>query len=276
MSDVNAFGAETADDSSPDGMQEEQVMPTIEDLVARLNQQEGRLSEIDRMKHDVSSGLGRVQNFQSQLDKFVAANADTGDVSARQDQVEATLELLSEALSELLPEDVQTQLRNKQLESRLEALEGSSNPQVEEAIAEPTADVNNLIDEAKWQEAATETHRLVKQMGYNPLPPDQGGDVPVNVYEAGVAASQGNPYTAINYVVDWVKNNLQEDAAASRIAETKAAAGQGAPPRAGSSPNIDDLVSRVATSSKGLSDLSEADKAKVLEHMGPALRQLRR
>ena len=276
MSDVHAFGAETAGDYPPDNTQEEQVMPTIEDLVTRLNQQEGRLSEIDRMKHDVSSGLGRVQNFQSQLDKFVAANVDTGDVSARQDQVEATLELLSEALSELLPEDVQTQLRNKQLESRLEALEGSSNPQVEEAIAEPTADMDNLVDEAKWQEAATETHRIVKQMGYNPFPPDQGGDVPVSVYEAGVAASQGNPYTAINYVVDWVKNNLQEDAAASRIAETKAAAGQGAPPRAGSSPNIDDLVSRVATSSKGLSDLSEADKAKVLEHMGPALRQLRR
>lgn len=276
MSDVNAFGAETAGDYPPEEMQEEQAMPTIEDLVARLNETESRLAEIDRMKHDVSSGLGRVQNFQSQLDKFVAANADTGDVSARQDQVEATLELLSEALSELLPEDVQTQLRNKQLESRLEALESGSSPQVEQADAEPTADVNSLVDEAKWQEAATETHRMVKQMGYNPLPPDQGGDVPVSVYEAGVAASQGNPYTAINYVVDWVKNNLQEDAAASRIAETKAAAGQGAPPRAGSSPNIDDLVSRVATSSKGLSDLSEADKAKVLEHMGPALRQLRR
>ena len=255
-------------DATPE-VQTELAEISLEDVISRLEQQDSRLQGVDNMQHTVSSQLGRMQNLQSAVDKLSNDSA-TEDLRLQVQQLTDNFEVISEALTDLIPEEAQMAMRNKQLENRLNALEQDTPTQIEEESQQPP-DAQEAAQIALWQEASQEAQRLVREMGYDP-----SGDVPQHVYQDGVRAANGSPMKAIQYFTNWARENLSEDNAASRLAETKRAAGRGAPPRAGSTPAVEDLVNRVASSPGGLKDLSADDRARVMDHLGPALRQLRR
>jgi regulator of replication initiation timing len=270
MSDTEILDAPADDESfTPPEVETELAEISLEDVISRLEQQDSRLQGVDNMQHTVSSQLGRIQNLQSAVDKL-SNNDATESLRLQVQQLTDNFDVISEALTDLIPEEAQMAMRNKQLENRLNAIEQNANAQpIEED--QQTPDAQTAAQLALWQEASDEAQRIVREMGYDP-----SVDVPKQVYQDGVRAANGSPMKAIQYVENWAKDNLSEDNAASRLAETKRAAGRGAPPRAGSTPAVDDLVNRVANSPGGLKDLSADDRARVMDHLGPALRQLRR
>ena len=172
---------------------------SLDQLMARLSDVENKAGDLDAIRHDVQSQLGRVQGIQSKVDRL-----STEDASAA-------------------------------YRARVEQLDPAS---------------------AMWNEATTEVVRLAQELGYDPA------NIPATVWSAGLQT--GSPLRAVSQVSDWVKEQVAETENVSKAAESKRAANGGSPPRAGSTPTIDDLV---RTYGEG-KDISAAEKQRVMQHLG--------
>lgn len=107
-------------DATPE-VQTELAEISLEDVISRLEQQDSRLQGVDNMQHTVSSQLGRMQNLQSAVDKLSNDSA-TEDLRLQVQQLSDNFEVISEALTDLIPEEAQMAMRNKQLENRLKRI----------------------------------------------------------------------------------------------------------------------------------------------------------
>ena len=237
---------------APEDVVESEAQPDIAELVERLSQIEGAAKELDTLKHDVSSQLGRIQHFQSTVDKLSQNDASTV-MQARIDQLEESNNALQELMmsSDIIDDQTKLAMREQQLDRRLKALE---NPAlITDQQGSPEADDATVT---LWNEATTEVMRQAKDLGYDPE------SIPASVWSEGVQT--GSPIRAVQHVLDWTRQQLNETEAASKTAERKRAAGSGSASRAGSTPTLDDLVRAYGEGR----NISADDKQRVMQHLG--------
>ena len=227
--------------------------PSIEDLISRLDNVESRTTELDDLRHNVQSQLGRVQGIQSKVDKLSTDDA-SAIYRARIEQLETSIGGLQELImgSEFVDDQTKLNLRERQLDDRIRALEQPSD--IEQELAQtPEADI---AANQMWNEATEEVVRLAQEVGYDPA------NIPATVWSAGLQS--GSPIRAISHVSDWVREQVVESDNVSKAAQSKRAANGGSPPRAGATQNIEDLV---RTYGEG-KDISAAEKQRVMQHLG--------
>ena len=224
---------------------------SLDQLMARLSDIESKAGDLDAIRHDVQSQLGRVQGIQSKVDRLSTEDASAA-YRARVEQLEENIGSLQELIlsSEFVDDNLKISMRERQLENRLRALE--TPPAEAQPAQEPAADPAAVM----WNEATTEVVRLAQELGYDPA------NIPATVWSAGLQT--GSPLRAVSQVSDWVKEQVAETENVSKAAESKRAANGGSPPRAGSTPTIDDLV---RTYGEG-KDISAAEKQRVMQHLG--------
>jgi DNA repair exonuclease SbcCD ATPase subunit len=237
---------------APEDVVEEEAQPDIAELVERLSQIEGAAKELDTLKHDVSSQLGRIQHFQSTVDKLSQNDASTV-LQSRIEQLEESNNALQELIisSDLIDDETKLAIRENALERRLKALESPAS--ITDQQGSPEADDATVT---LWNEATTEVMRQAKDLGYDPE------NIPASVWSEGV--STGSPIRAVQHVLDWTRQQLNETEAASKTAERKRAAGSGSASRAGSTPTLDDLVRAYGEGR----NISADDKQRVMQHLG--------
>jgi uncharacterized protein YukE len=224
---------------------------SIDELMARISDVESKAGDFDAIRHDIQSQLGRVQGIQSAVDRLSADDA-SATYRARVEQLEENIGSLQELIlgSEFVDDNLKISMREQQLENRLRTLEKPP------AVAQPAQEPNVSATKAMWSEATTEVARLAQELGYDPA------SIPATVWSAGLQT--GSPIRAVSQVSDWVKEQVAETENVSKAAESKRAANGGSPPRAGSTPTIDDLV---RTYGEG-KDISVAEKQRVMQHLG--------
>ena len=237
---------------APEDVVEGEAQPDIAELVERLSQIEGAAKELDTLKHDVSSQLGRIQHFQSTVDKLSQNDASTV-LQSRIEQLEESNNALQELIisSDLIDDETKLAIRENALERRLKALESPAS--ITDQQGSPEADDATVT---LWNEATTEVMRQAKDLGYDPE------NIPASVWSDGV--STGAPIRAVQHVLDWTRQQLNETEAASKTAERKRAAGSGSASRAGSTPTLDDLVRAYGEGR----NISADDKQRVMQHLG--------
>jgi len=237
---------------APEDVVEGEAQPDIAELVERLSQIEGAAKELDSLKHDVSSQLGRIQHFQSTVDKLSQNDASTV-LQSRIEQLEESNNALQELIisSDLIDDETKLAIRENALERRLKALESPASITDQQGSPEVN-DATTVL----WNEATTEVVRQAKDLGYDPE------NIPASVWSEGV--STGSPIRAVQHVLDWTRQQLNETEAASKTAERKRAAGSGSASRAGSTPTLDDLVRAYGEGR----NISADDKQRVMQHLG--------
>ena len=153
--------------------------------------------------------------------------------------------------SDLIDDETKLSIRENALERRLKALESPASITDQQGSPEANEATTTL-----WNEATTEVMRQAKDLGYDPE------NIPASVWSEGV--SSGSPSRAVQHVLDWTRQQLNETKAASKTAERKRAAGSGSASRAGSTPTLDDLVRAYGEGR----NISADDKRRVMEHLG--------
>lgn len=175
---------------APEDVVESEAQPDIAELVERLSQIEGAAKELDTLKHDVSSQLGRIQHFQSTVDKL-SQNDASAVMQARIDQLEESNNALQELImsSDIIDDQTKLAMREQQLDRRLKALE---NPAII-TDQQGSPEVNDTQVDL-WNEATNEVVRQAKDLGYDPE------NIPASVWSEGVQS--GSPIRAVQHVLD--------------------------------------------------------------------------
>ena len=211
------------------------------DPLAELRTQIGaaaRRDELDSLRNQVRSELGRSQRLEARLDALTGANP-LADVDPRLDANETLLISIASALadSELSDDRMKGTLR-----SALAALDQAKGARATRRLREELKDdilkavqpaAEPASSEDPWTQATADVIAELRER----LPDFDIASIPIAVWDEG--KSKGTPTRAAAHVLRWAESHAQEPVI-DRAAARRAAAGEGAPARGAGGPTIID------------------------------------
>jgi len=228
-------------DVSPDAKVEAEPSKEVDPLADIRAQLGGaaRRDELESLRNQVRSELGRSQRLEARLEAMAGANP-LADVDPRLDANEALLTSISDALidSELTDDRMKSALRASR--SALDAAKGvRAQGRMREELK---ADILKALPKVEepvqtldpWAQATADVVADLKGL----LPDFDPTTIPATVWNAGKA--KGTPARAAVYVIRWAEQQAANPAA-ERIAVRRQAAGDGSPARSGASPSVTDM-----------------------------------
>ena len=215
-------------DASAEAEPQKEVDP-IADLRAQLGGA-ARRDELESLRNQVRSELGRSQRLEARLDALAGANP-LADVDPRLDANENLLTGIADALidSELTDDRMKGTLRAAR--SALDAAKGARaqgrmreelKADILKALPQPASTETHADN--PWAQATADVIAEIKDR----LPDFDPNTIPKTVWDAGSA--KGSPARAVAHVIRWAEQQAEEPAA-SRTATRRQAAGVGSPAR---------------------------------------------
>jgi hypothetical protein len=254
--DEQAEGFDTpvdADENAPE--QEEEQLSDIDALIQRLSSVETATKDVGYVKHRVDSELNRLEGIQSRVDRLTKS-AETMASADRMEQLEGTISELTDLImmSDAVDDSTKIELRERQLERRLQAIEKTGQGQA--PVADAASSEGSSPERQVWDDATAYVAEQARAIDFDPA------QIPVDVWKAG--ADLGSPVRASDHVLAWIRSQTENLEKVEQTAAKKRAAGNGTPTRSGTSTSIDDLVRSFGEGK----DITDAEKLRVMEHLG--------
>lgn len=227
MSEEDTAGFGEVDGETTEASPPKSEEPDLAELLERVDKLEKSTPDIDRTLRQVTSAIGLVKTFQSDLDKLKSQ----GSAQPPLDDVWSALSDVESVLLEALEDDTLKASLNQKRQARQQLRE------INKAKAEIRAEYqdNTKVDSADpaWAEATTYVIRRAREEGVDLSDP--------RVRAVLTRSDFASPDDGIDAVLAVFKEVKGADESVSRVASRKAAAGKGEPKSTGGAKSAQQL-----------------------------------
>jgi hypothetical protein len=231
--EVESDAGDATQDSTEFGAEDAPQVDPLDEIRAQVGTAATK-AELESLRNQIRSELGRSQKLEARLDELAGANP-LADVDPRLDANENLLTSIADALiaSDLTDDRMRSLLSNSRAaldSARGARAQGRMREELKREIISAlpqNAQVDATAETNPWAQATQDVIAEIAETS----PDFDAATIPNDVWLAG--KNRGTPARAAAHVLRWVAEHA-ETPAATRTATRRAAAGAGSPARQGS------------------------------------------